>query len=56
MVTADDHGAVLEIVAWLALVILVLATLLRLTIRFTNIRRAAADDTFMVLAMVRCAT
>lgn len=52
VVTSDDHGAVLQIVAWLAMVLVILAAFLRLTIRFTNIRRPAVDDTFIVLAMV----
>lgn len=51
-VTADDHGAILQIVAWFMMVSMILMVALRLAIRFTATRLAGWDDTFVVIAMV----
>lgn len=51
-ITADDHGAILQIVAWFMMVSMILMVSLRLAIRFTAIRVAGWDDTFVVIAMV----
>ncbi len=51
-VSPDDHGAILQIVAWFMLVVMVLATVLRLLIRFTTSHIPGFDDVFVSLAMV----
>lgn len=51
-VTADDHGAILQIVAWFMMVSMILMVALRLAIRFTATRLAGWDDTFVIIAMV----
>lgn len=51
-ITADDHGAILQIVAWFMMVTMILMVSLRLTIRFTATRLAGWDDTLTVIAMV----
>ena len=52
VVTEDDHGAVLQIVAWFSMVTMILATLLRLAIRFMTVQKPGMDDLMVSLAMV----
>jgi hypothetical protein len=51
-VTPDDHGAVLQIAAWFLLVVMILATIPRLTIRSTTNHIPRLDDVLVSLAMV----
>jgi hypothetical protein len=54
VVTADDHGPVLEIAMWFLLVTVILTTLLRLAIKYSDTRRLNCDDFVFILAAVRC--
>ncbi|KAK5170646.1 uncharacterized protein LTR77_005235 [Saxophila tyrrhenica] len=49
-ISPDDHGAVLQIIAWLMMVVMILATTLRLMIRFTTNHIPGFDDAFVSLA------
>ena len=52
-VTADDHGPILAIVTWLMMVVLIVAVLMRLTIRIAKTRSLASDDWVIAAAMVQ---
>lgn len=51
-VSHDDHGPILSILAWFLMVVFVLATLLKLTVRATA-KGLGLDDVFLTFAMVR---
>jgi hypothetical protein len=51
-VTPDDHGAILQIVAWFLMVLMILSIFLRLTIRLTTTHIPGTDDTVVFVAMV----
>ncbi|KYG42592.1 hypothetical protein M433DRAFT_55115, partial [Acidomyces richmondensis BFW] len=51
-VTFDNQGAILQIAAWFLMVVMILATFLRLTIRFTTRQVPGLDDTILIVAMV----
>lgn len=51
-VTADDHGALLQIVAWFTMVAMILMVFLRLAIRFTATHSAGFDDAIVFAAML----
>lgn len=51
-VTPDNHGDILLVVAWFLMVVMILATSLRLIIRFTTAHIPGLDDVVVVLAMV----
>jgi len=52
VVTPDDNGAVLQIAAWFLMVTMILATFLRLCIRFMTAHIPGRDDAAILLAMV----
>jgi hypothetical protein len=52
-VTADDHGAELQIAAWILMVSMILMVILRLAVRFAATRSQGLDDAICVVAMVR---
>jgi hypothetical protein len=51
-VTPDDHGAILQIVTWLLMVLMILSIFLRLTIRLTTTHITGIDDAVVFVAMV----
>lgn len=51
-VTPDDHGAILQIVAWFLMVLMILSIFLRLTIRLTTTHIPGTDDATVFVAMV----
>ena len=51
-ITADDRGAVLQIVAWFLMVVMILTVSLRLLIRFTTTLVPGLDDAVALGAMV----
>lgn len=53
-ITLDNQGAILQIAAWFLMVVMILATILRLTIRFATRQVPGLDDTFLTIAMVSC--
>lgn len=52
IVTPDDHGPVLQIVAWFLMVVTILSISLRLMIRFTTTHVPGIDDAVVIVAMV----
>ena len=56
VVTSDDHGAVLNVVAWFLMVVMILSTFLRLLIRFTTTHVPGLDDIVLAVAMVSQST
>lgn len=53
LVTADDRGPQINLVAWCAMVIMVLAVGTRLAIKYNAFRSFGWDDGFATVAMVR---
>lgn len=51
-VTPDDNGAILQVVAWFLMVLMILATFLRLLIRFTTTHIPGVDDVVLFAATV----
>lgn len=51
-VTPDDHGAILQVVAWVLMVVMILSISLRLTIRFTTTHIPGLDDVMVFGATV----
>lgn len=51
-VTPDDHGAILQIVAWFLMVLMILSIFLRLTIRLTTTHIPGTDDAMVFVSMV----
>ena len=52
IITPDDNGPIVEIVAWVLLVLMVSATGLRLSIRFTTAHVAGRDDAVLFGGML----
>jgi len=52
IVTADDHGPSINLVAWIAMTIMCLAALTKVFSRTWNTRSLPGDSIFIILAMV----
>ena len=53
VVTADDRGPQINVVAWTTMVVMVLAVGTRLAIKYNAFRTLAWDDGLVTVAMVR---
>ena len=53
MVTADDKGPQINVVAWTSMVVMVLSVGTRLAIKFNAFRSFGLDDGLVSVAMVR---
>lgn len=51
-VIPDDHGTILQIVAWFLMVLMILSIFLRVTIRLTTTHIPGTDDAVVLVAMV----
>ncbi|KAK2737891.1 hypothetical protein FQN57_007342 [Myotisia sp. PD_48] len=51
VVTPDDHGPILQVVSWFMMVVMILATWLKLTIRLTTSHVAGIDDAIVTISM-----
>lgn len=54
LVTANDKGPQINIVAWTAMVVMILSVGTRLAIKYNAFRSFGWDDGFVTVAMVRC--
>jgi hypothetical protein len=54
VVTSDNNGAVLQIISSFLMVVIILATLLRLILRVNIVHAAGYDDGLACLALVSC--
>ena len=52
VVTAEDRGPLVNIVAWVALIAVCLATFVKVAVKLWRIRRLERDDVYMLGAMV----
>ncbi|EEQ35749.1 hypothetical protein McanMca71_007984 [Microsporum canis] len=52
VVTPDDHGPIIQIVAWFAMVVMILATTLRLSVRYLTSHIPGIDDAIVVGSML----
>ena len=53
VVTANTRGPSVNIVTWVTLIAVCLATLTKLGLKYSNIRGFEGDDVYMIGAMVR---
>ncbi|KAK2859913.1 hypothetical protein FQN49_004581 [Arthroderma sp. PD_2] len=52
VVTPDDHGPIIQIVTWFIMVVMILATILRLSIRYLTSHIPGTDDAIVVGSMI----
>lgn len=52
VVTPDNHGPIIQIVTWFAMVVMILATALRLAVRYLTSHIPGMDDAIVVGSMV----